>query len=197
VSRQTGWTDLCPGATARPAARERIFAWLAEGTREVRWALCSLPRERWALEPPPHLGGWPALRHARHLALRQRHLTLPAVRSVLGNASVTTAPRLVFEQADAAWDAHAADQDAEALVDELGETRFDLLQLLESAPDAVWQPPARLDTLLLHARQHELEHLAHIWRVALYWDRSHDTFESATDLPLHAADRFSQGVTLR
>ena len=24
---------------------------------------------------------------------------------------------------------------------------------------------------MLHARQHELEHLAAIWRVALYWDR--------------------------
>ena len=31
--------------------------------------------------------------------------------------------------------------------------------------------PIGLDTLLLRARQHELEHLADIWRVALYWDR--------------------------
>ena len=38
--------------TPRGAARARILAWLAEGAREVTWALCTLPGERWALVPP-------------------------------------------------------------------------------------------------------------------------------------------------
>ena len=41
-------SDLCTGAAAPDGARERILAWLAEGAREVSWALCSFPRERWA-----------------------------------------------------------------------------------------------------------------------------------------------------
>ena len=44
---------------------------------------------------------------------------------------------------------------------------------------------------------HELEHLADIWRVALYWDRVAPTTMWSVDLPFHPADRFSQGVTLR
>src|SRR5438105_8836402 len=76
-------SDLC---TAPPGGgRARILAWLAEGTREVTWALCSLPPERWAEAPPPGLSDWPALRHARHLALREAQVTLPAVRQVLGD----------------------------------------------------------------------------------------------------------------
>jgi hypothetical protein len=205
-------TDLCAGYTAQPSARERIFAWLAEGAREVSWALCTLPRERWTAQPPVELGPWPVLRHARHLVLREQHLTLPAVRSALDGALATEPPaaRAAFETADAAWDARSADADADALVRGLGETRFELLKNLESAPDAAWQAPRpentdsessaapiRLDTLLLRARQHELEHLADIWRVALYWDRPAPTSMGSVDLPFHPADRFSEGVTRR
>src|SRR5712691_339439 len=43
--------DLCTGVAAPTGARERILSWLAEGAREVTWALCSLPRERWAEAP--------------------------------------------------------------------------------------------------------------------------------------------------
>ena len=94
-----------------------------------------------------------------------------------------------LEHADSAWDAVAAIESAEAIVRGLGETRFELLQRLEAAPDEAWgrplpaaavalnpevrlASPVQLDWLMLHARQHELEHLAAIWRVALYWDRA-------------------------
>src|SRR5258708_37515403 len=66
-------SDLCTGAAATDAARERILAWLADGAREVAWALCSLSRDRWVQTPPTRLSTWPALRHARHLALRETY----------------------------------------------------------------------------------------------------------------------------
>src|ERR1043165_1419149 len=73
----TGWaTDLCTDRATRDVARGRILAWLAEGVREVSWALCSLPRERWAVSPRPGSGEWSALRHVHHLTLRETHLTL-------------------------------------------------------------------------------------------------------------------------
>ena len=208
-------SDLCTGAAAPNGARERILAWLAEGAREVSWALCSLPRERWAITPPTRLGDWPALRHARHLALRETHLTLPTVRHALGDAATDALPSTAeLEHADAAWDAAAAIESAEAIVAGLGETRFELLQWLEAAPDEAWErslpaavvsdrsreiTPVQLDWLMLHARQHELEHLAAIWRVALYWDRlspasthgpSRD--QSVAGLPFHPADRLEE-----
>ena len=40
-------TDLCSGRAPRIVDRLRILAWLAEGAREVTWALCSLPPEQW------------------------------------------------------------------------------------------------------------------------------------------------------
>ena len=70
----------------------------------------------------------------------------------------------------------------------LGDTRFELLQWLEAAPDQAWD--RQLDWLILQARQHELEHLAAIWRVALYWDRVSPA--SVTGLPLHPADRLEE-----
>ena len=70
----------------------------------------------------------------------------------------------------------------------LGDTRFELLQWLEAAPDQAWD--RQLDWLVLQARQHELEHLAAIWRVALYWDRVSPA--SVTGLPLHPADRLEE-----
>jgi hypothetical protein len=204
-------SDLCTSAAGPNGARERILTWLADGAREVTWALCSLPRERWTEVPPSRLSDWPVLRHARHLALRETHVTLPSVRQALGDVPSETKTQALtaeLEQADAAWDAAAAIESAEAIVQGLGETRFELLQWLESAPNEVWERPIphdtsgtghplQLDWLMLHARQHELEHLAAIWRVALYWDRAalsataeHSRGEEqVAGLPLHPADR--------
>jgi hypothetical protein len=180
-------SDLCTVAAAPVGARERILAWLAEGAREVTWALCSLPRERWAEAPPSRLSEWPALRHARHVALRETHLTLPSVRHALGDVAAEPVPSSIeLEQAEATWDAAAAIESAEAIVQGLGGTRFELLQWLETAPDQAWD--RQLDWLMLQARQHELEHLAAIWRVALYWDR----VAPAAGLPLHPADRLEE-----
>jgi hypothetical protein len=197
-------SDLCTGAAAPDGARERILAWLAEGAREVTWALCSLPRERWAEPPPARLSDWPALRHARFLALRETHVTLPTVRHALGDVALETLPSTAeLDQAEAAWDAAAAIESAEAIVRGLGETRFELLQRLEAAPDDVWERPlpstvvpdsslpVQLDWLMLHARQSELEHLAAIWRVALYWDRIPSALVPG-GLPLHPADRLEE-----
>jgi hypothetical protein len=209
-------SDLCTGAAVQDGARERILAWLAEGAREVSWALCSFPRERWAESPPTRLSPWPALRHARHLALRETYLTLPTVRHALGDDGEGLPSPEQLEQADAAWDAVDAIESAEAIVRGLGDTRFQLLQRLEAAPDEAWErplpmalapdpsglvSPVQLDWLMLHARQHELEHLAAIWRVALYWDRPspavmagrvNEPGERADGLPLHPADRLEE-----
>jgi hypothetical protein len=208
-------SDLCTTAAAPNGARERILAWLADGVREVTWALCSLPRERWAESPPSRPGDWPALRHARHLALRETHLTLPTVRHALGDVAAEALPSgAELEHADAAWDPAAAIESAEAIVRGLGDTRFELLQTLEGAPDEVWErplpsalhqapdrsgtaKPIQLDWLMLHARQHELEHLAAIWKVALYWDRVAPAVagrvrDEPAGLPLHPADRLEE-----
>jgi len=204
--------DLCTGPAPRDVVRERILVWVAEGAREVTWALCSLPRERWAVTPPVSLGDWPALRHVRHLALHQTHQLLPAVCQAVG-ASTDEAPRLFstveLDQVDAAWDATTAVQSAEAIVRDLGQARFELLQRLESAPDGLWQQPLdasvanalqqdaplELDWLLLNARQQELQHLAAIWRIALNWGRvSQFEFENGPrpGVPLHPADRLEE-----
>jgi hypothetical protein len=206
-------SDLCTGAAPPNGARERILAWLAEGAREVTWALCSLPRERWAMSPPARLDAWPALRHARFLALRETYLTLPTVRYALGEVAAEALPSTTeLDEAEAAWDAQAAIASAEAIVRDLGNTRFELLQRLETAPDIAWErplpaavapgasgSPVQLDWLLLQAHQHELEHLAAIWRVALYWDRvspapvpGPSREERAAGLPLHPADRLEE-----
>jgi hypothetical protein len=212
--------DLCTAVASPNGARESILRWLAEGAREVAWALCSLPRERWTQSPPGRLSDWPVLRHARHLALRETHLTLPTVRRAMGDAADETLPTSTeLEHADAAWDPAAAIASAEAIVNGLGETRFEMLQRLEAAPDEVWErplpsavandtsgvkKPVQLDWLMLHARQHELEHLAAIWRVALYWDRVSTDAPALTldvalsqrergpGLPLHPADRLEE-----
>ena len=212
-------SDLCTGEAPPDGARERILAWLAGGAREVAWALCSLPRERWAVAPPARPGEWPVLRHVWHVALRERQVTLPSVRRALGEAAGDAPPSTAeLAHADAAWDPVAAIESAEAIVRGLGATRFELLQRLESAPDAAWQrplpapvasdpsgslPPVRLEWVLLQARQHELEHLAAIWRVVLYWDRVSPSVVAAAGtpiqehhraggLPLHPADRLEE-----
>jgi hypothetical protein len=206
VATRDQLSDLCAGGTEIELARGRILAWLAEGAREVSWALCSMPRERWTTSPPDWLGAWPVLRHARALALREAPLTLPAVRWVLGDQTGEVPSRRVFEQVESAWDAGTAADSADALLRALGETRFELLQRLECAPDWLWSTslpidtsPQGLDTLLLQARQHELEHLAAMWRLALYWDRGSPaaTFrqvqeERMVGLPLLLADRLEE-----
>src|SRR5579872_1359665 len=170
-------TDLCTGHASRDAVRARILVWLAEGSREVTWALCSLPRERWAIVPPVGLGSWSALRHVRHLALREMHQLLPTLRRAQGESASILADH-ELAQADAAWDTATADGAAEDLVRGFGDTRFELLQRLETAPDALWEQPlpdsahpVHLDWLLLSARQHELQHVAALWKIALNWDR--------------------------
>lgn len=197
-------SDLCTGVAAPNGTRERILAWLADGAREVTWALCALPRERWAVPPPTRLSEWPALRHVRHLALRESRLTLPTVRYVLGEVPLADLPSTAeLDRADASWEPQAAIESAEAIVRDLGEARFELLQRLETAPDDVWERPVPsmvgataplplpLDWLMLTARQHELEHLAAIWRVALYWDRIPSAVVSG-GLPFHPADRLEE-----
>jgi hypothetical protein len=206
--------DLCTGPAPRDVVRERLLVWLAEGSREVTWALCSLPRERWAAPPPVRIGDWTALRHVRHLALNQSQQLLPAVRRALGE-SADEAPIMTtveLDQADAAWDAATAVESAEAIVRDLGQARFELLQCLESAPDDVWQrpldtsvatalhqdPPVELDRVLLSARQQELHHLAAIWRLALNWGRVSREREldlekgRSPGVPLHPADRLEE-----
>jgi hypothetical protein len=207
-------SDLCTGPIAPDAVRGRILAWLAEGAREVSWALCALPRERWAAPPPAPLNPWPALRHARYLVLRETYLTLPTVRHALGDDTHSLPSTTALEHAEAAWDAAAAIESAETIVQGLGSARFELLQRLEAAPDEAWERPlpvaglseaagivnpVQLDWLMLDARQHELEHLAAIWRVALYWDRASmmpvpggTGDPRAEAIPLHAADRLEE-----
>jgi hypothetical protein len=208
-------SDLCTGAAAPDGARERILAWLADGARDVTWALCALPRDRWAAPPPTAgLHPWPALRHVRHLALRESAITLPTVRRALGNDVDAVPSTIDLGHADAVWDAAAALESAEAIMRDLGSGRFELLQLLEAAPDEAWERPltvagvpesagflnpVQLEWLLLDAHQHELEHLAAIWRVALDWDHASPTLvpggtrdTQATGLALHPADRLEE-----
>src|SRR5437588_8317863 len=197
-------TDLCSGRAPRIVDRLRILAWLAEGAREVTWALCSLPRERWAVAPPAQLGEWPALRHVQHLAVRESHVTLAVVRHAVDETE-SQPSTLELDQADAVWDAAEAFDSAESIIRSLGETRFELLQRLEAAPDAAWErplpeaaaaeasndsQPIQLDWLLLHARQHELEHLAALWRLVLNWDRVPRI--TTPGVPLHPDDRLEE-----
>jgi hypothetical protein len=176
-------TPLCTGQAPDDFARERILAWLAEGMREVTWALCSLPREHWATSPANE---WAALRHVRHLALRETHQLLPSVRRALGE-SAAEAPEWSscdFEQADSG----DVVESAEELVRWLGETRFELLQRLEAAPDNAWTE--NLNRQLLKAHQHELEHLAAIWKLALNLGRP--SRNPTPGVPLHPADRLEE-----
>jgi hypothetical protein len=163
--------DLC--AMPPDGSRARILVWLAEGARAVTWALCSLPRERWAEVPPTVLSERSALAHVCHLAVHEAQVTLPAVYEALG-LEVASGPV-------------PTDNTPEASVERLGETRFELLQRLETAPEDAWE---RLERPLLHAHQHELEHLAVIWRIGLNWDRASRT--PIPGVPLHPADRLEE-----
>src|SRR5437868_2286928 len=123
-------SDLCTGTAPRDLVRARILAWLAEGAREVSWALSSLRRERWVKTPPPGLGDWPALRHVRHLALREKHQLLPVVSRADGQRADALSV-VELDEADAAWDPASESHSAEAIVNALASTRFELLQRLE------------------------------------------------------------------
>jgi hypothetical protein len=201
-------TDLCTDRAPLDVTRERILTWLAEGAREVTWALCWLPRERWADLPPLGLGDWPALRHVGHLVQHETHQILPAVRQALGGPAnhASCLPALQFEQADATGDSAHVAEAAEGLVRGLGEARFELLQRLEAAPEDAWQRPLSLSAaeacgvtpavnlgwFLLSARQHEQQHMAAIWKIALNWDRVAAEQGPLNKLPLHPADRLEE-----
>jgi hypothetical protein len=200
-------TGLCSSFSADPhAVRARWLAWLATGAREVAWALCSIPAERWLADPPAadrFYGGWPPARHVSHLALTESRLILPVVDAVLEDRFENIPSRSELDQLDAAWDPSLTQQAVEGLVDTLGGGRFTLMQRLDAAPDEVWQrplpgevvpgeAPAHLDWLLARAHQHELEHLSALWTLALYWDRSSRTTTSRVSLPLQPADRLEE-----
>ena len=176
-------TDLCTAPAPRDVNRARLLIWLAEGPREVTWALCSLAPEHWASAPPRGLGDWAALRHIRHLALRQAHALLPTVCQAVGDPA-TAWSAVELEHADA--DALNA-RSAEDIIREFGETRFELHQRVESAPDEVWD---QLERPLLQARQHELHHLAVVWNLALNWERV--ARAPTPGVPLHPADRLEE-----
>jgi hypothetical protein len=197
----TVWaTDLCTPLASRGVARERILAWLAEGVREVTWAICSVPRERWLQSSPSAPGSWSAARHLGHLELRETHCTLPAVARVLADAGSTDTALSCdeLERLEAASEQRSALESAEAALNRLGQTRFELLQRLESAPDGVWEAP--LATLLLEAHQHELEHVAAIWKLALTWEHAlrapiptaSPSHSEREHLLMHPADRLEE-----
>ncbi len=200
----------CQGALQEPfATRARLLAWLADGPRDLAAALCSLPRERWTRVPPEDrrgsLGEWPALRHVRHVALYAERLWLPSVRVALG----TLRPELLdpireVERQDAAWDSRAADDRSDDLLQALADTRFTLLELLESAPDDAWlrplprelaghravgSDPVRLGWLVTRGYQHEVEHLSALWKLVLYWDRVPAPTGTLAGVRLQPADR--------
>ena len=200
-------TALCSSFSTDPhAVRARWLGWLAEGAREVAWALCSIPPERWVLVPPRSdngLGEWPPARHVRHLALNESRLIRPVVDAVLDRQPERVPSRSELDQVDAAWDASLSPETVGGLVEALGDGRFTLLQRLETAPEEVWhQPlpsgvapgeaPTHLDWLLARARQHELEHLSALWTLALYWDRVSPSTTSGVSLPLQPADRLEE-----
>ena len=199
-------TELCSRYVADPhAARARWLAWLAGGARDVAWALCSIPSERWTATPPAadRLGEWPPARHVRHLALAEQRWFVPVVEAVVEERPLGARSSSELDEVDAAWDPSLSPEAVGDLVDVLGEGRFAVLQRLESAPDAAWHRPlpsgvapgpraARLDWLLARAHQHELEHLSTLWALALYWDRSSASTGPGVSLPLQRADRLEE-----
>ena len=204
-------TDLCAGYTAQPSARERIFAWLAEGAREVSWALCYAAARA--------LDGSAAGR-ARPVAGAAPRASSRAARAAFDAASRAerTGWRLGCRAAGGQGRIRACRRRVGCPLGRRGRgragawARRNALRAPARTSNRRPTPPGRrhadtraessaapirLDTLLLRARQHELEHLADIWRVALYWDRPAPTSMGSVDLPFHPADRFSEGVTRR
>src|SRR5919201_1515372 len=186
--------------------RVRWLAWLASGASDLAWALASIPTERWTRTPPEpaQLGAWPPARHVRHQALTETRLIVPAVDAVLDQADPVALPtRAELDHLNAAWDPAMPVDAVRALLDAIGEARFSLLQRLEGAPDEAWQrplpagvapgeKPAQLDWLLARTRQHELEHLSALWKLALYWDRVSPPTASRVSLPLQPAGRLEE-----
>jgi hypothetical protein len=164
-------TDLCTGDATRELLRARLLAWLAEGAREVTSVLCWLPQQRWAEVPPRGLGDMPVRDHTRKLSARQNELLADVCKSLGDDCSPGATP----------------DDSPEGLVNAIGATRFELSRRLEQAPDDVW---AALEWSVLDTRQHELQHLAAIWKIALNWDRASRSAVPA--VPLHPADRLEE-----
>jgi len=110
------------------AARAHLVSWLAQGTRDIAWALASVPRSRWIEEPPTdqlaYLGTWSALRHVRHLSLGLSEATVPAVRFVLGEVPAHRLPAPgALQRIDAAWDPQTTLDRLDGLLRGLGEAR--------------------------------------------------------------------------
>jgi hypothetical protein len=164
-------TDLCTGDSPREIVRARLLAWLAEGAREVTSVLCWLPRQRWAEVPPRDLGELSVIDHVRNIVAHHADL-LADVRRAYGQTASASEPQI---------------EGADALVGALTDMRFELLQRFEQAPDEAWEP---LEWSLLNTRQHELQHLAAIWKIALNWDRA--SREPIPGVPLHPADRLEE-----
>jgi hypothetical protein len=196
------------GRVSSDVARGRLLGWLAQGAREVEWALSSIPEERWGLTPPntSSLGEWSAERLVRHLALREQLLTLPLVRAVISPDSVgDSAPGLSFERRDAAWAPDETGAGVAHYVKALSEARFDLLQVVEAAPDAAWArsiPPGLLRDdgettaevgglgwILARSHQHELEHTSTLWKLALSWKATEPPHGAPSGLLWQTADR--------
>ncbi len=147
---------------------------------------------------------WPAGRHVRHLAVYEQAWTVPAVRLMIADAAANDAPETMnVERLDAAWDPCMRPVDVDVELRTLAEARFALLQMLETASDEAWArpiparlapawiegtPSPTLTWLVAHSYWHELEHLAELWRLALFSDRLGRSSQTATGVRFHPAD---------
>jgi len=205
-----GWTSPLTdeqGGGSIERARARWLGWLAQGASAVDWALSAIPRERWSLTPPNRekLGEWSAERLVRDLALHDALWTLPLARSVTEpDWESTEAPSLDVERQDAAYAPDETGAGVAHYVKALSEARFDLLQLVEAAPDAAWARtiPRRLvqegeaaaetrglGWLLARSHQHELEHTSTLWNLALSWKATEPPHGAPSGLLWQPADR--------
>lgn len=187
--------------TANPPAEMlgASLAWLASGARELDWVLQGLPTTRWREAPPPErrtfLGDWSAARHVRHLALYESLRGLPAIRAAAAGLG-GSANAIELEGQDAAWDPGSTDEFVvRTWVSDLAAARYAMLAVAESAPDRAWHETSveapGLAWLIGRSHQHELEHLASLWRLVLYWDLNlppADAGHTPSGLPLQSSD---------
>lgn len=201
---EIGGAGIADAGTRRARVTDRApaemigasLAWLAAGARELDWVLRALPTSRWH-EPPPaersaFLGDWPAARYVRHLALYESLRALPAIRAAAAR-SRGAADTVELDRQDAAWDPGSVDEFVvRSWVSDLAAARYAMLAVAESAPRRAWygtsvEAPG-LAWLVGRSRQHELEHLASLWRLVLYWD---------LDLPHVDVSRTPSGLALQ